>query len=561
MAYITPNSTIQLMRAVPLTRDYKNTFYFASVLEQEAYFSNYTTSALTFNNQMYQKPNKNSIRLQFGPTDDDVVLTCNYMRFKNTGFSSMWFYAFITGFERININVVEFTYEIDVIQSYYINSFYRLGSCYVEREHSKSDNVGENIVPEPVTVNEHILDDENTILGQGQTHYYVLMLGLTTLSSSSTNPVLNRSSATGYYSGYRYLIFTDPATLQSWLNSLTISDGIITGLFGNADWSIEGCFSVPSTLINESVLVDGVYLADANAKVSTVSYPRPNTVNGYEPRNRKLLTHPYIFCRVNCVTNENDFKYENFTSSGDVVNPQFRCICTLNPEPSVTVMPLAYENSDRPELATSCANFPVVNIHQSGFLSGIGRHIGQIGKSALQSIAKILSVSSLSAMKMEGANTVYNDISSSAVRGASESIQKINAPISIDSSQNISGHASNELAGVIVDNRWKVTFEKMSIKRELAERIDSFFDKYGYKTDKVKVPELQTSGMYRQNWVYLKTEGCILLNPLMPSDDAEKIRSIYDSGITFWKPAAFGNYSLSNLPVNAVGAAIPFGAG
>ena len=561
MAYIAPNSTIQLMRLIPLTRDYKDTFYFSSPSEQTAYFSNYTTAALTFNSQMYQKPYKNTIRLEFGPTDDDSVLTCNYMRFKNTGFSTMWFYAFILSFERININVVEFTYEIDVIQTYYINSFYRLGGCYVEREHSKTDNVGDNIVPEPFNINEHILDDENIILGQGQTHYYVLMLGLTTLTSSSTNSVLNRSSATGYYSGYRYLIFTDPATLQSWLNNLTITDGIISGLFGNADWSIEGCFSVPSTLINDSVLEDGVYLANANAKVSTVSYTRPNTVNGYQPKNKKLLTHPYIFCRVNCVTNENDFKYENFTSSGNVVNPQFRYICTLNPEPSVTVMPLAYENSDRPELATSCANFPVVNIHQSGLLSGIGRHIGQIGKSALQSIAKILSISALSSMNGNSFTGIYSDISSSSVHGASEAIQKFNAPVGIDSSQNISGHASTELAGVIVDNRWKVTFEKMSIKRELAERIDSFFDKYGYKTDKVKVPEIQASGMYRQNWVYVKTEGCVLLAPLMPSDDAEKIRSIYDHGITYWKPSAFGNYSLSNLPVNAVGANIPFNAG
>lgn len=544
MAYIAPNGTIQLMRLIPLTSDYKNTFYFSTPLEQEAYFSNFTNQALTFTNQMYLKPYKNTVRLQ--SDSDDEILTCNYMRFRNTGFSNMWFYAFIKTFERININVVEFTYEIDVMQTYYINSFYRLGDCYVDREHAKRDNAGDNIVPEPVDISETVLDNESTILSQANTHYYVLMIGLLTISSNaSTNPVFTRSKATGYYSGYRYLIFTDASTLQSWINNATITDGEIRGLFGNNDWTIEGCFAVPSSMIYSSQLEDGVYLANVDAKADTLSFSKPQYINGYEPRNKKLLTHPYCFCRINGVSSENDYKYENFYNSeqGDI-GPQFRYICTLNPEPSVTIMPMSYEGSDRPELATVVSNFPVVNIHQSGLLGGIGRHIGQIGKSALQSIAKILSVATLSSIT--STNAIYSKIAKPAISGMSEGIQATNNPLEIDSSKNLSGHSPSDISGVIVDNRWKVTFERIAIKRELAERIDTFFDKYGYAVKKVKTPELQASGMYRTNWVYLKTDGCILLNPLMPSDDADKIRSIYDNGITYWKPSAFGNYSLSN---------------
>ena len=46
-----------------------------------------------------------------------------------------------------------------------------------------------------------------------------------------------------------------------------------------------------------------------------------------------------------------------------------------------------------------------------------------------------------------------------------------------------------------------------SIKRQFAERIDKYFDMYGYLTNTVKVPNVNN----RSNWNYVKTVGANIL--------------------------------------------------
>lgn len=47
-------------------------------------------------------------------------------------------------------------------------------------------------------------------------------------------------------------------------------------------------------------------------------------------------------------------------------------------------------------------------------------------------------------------------------------------------------------------------FTTYTIKRQFAERIDKYFDMFGYTTNKIKVPNLNN----RPNWNYVKTNRC-----------------------------------------------------
>ena len=141
--YIQPNSTIILLKGVPLDNTYTDTIYFASATAQYNHFSSYTKK--TFGNQTYQRVNKEKIRLQVKADD---IYDYNYLMFRNTSYGSKWFYAFIKEVNYVNDSTSEIVYEIDVMQTWFFE--HQLERSYVEREHTLTDEIGENIIAENI---------------------------------------------------------------------------------------------------------------------------------------------------------------------------------------------------------------------------------------------------------------------------------------------------------------------------------------------------------------------------------------------------------------------------
>ena len=159
MSYVTPNSTIQIFKNIPWDNTYQHTLYFPSLIAQNDLFNtlfvgeaNITKyGAKTFNNYMYQRKTANSIKVAIAP---DSIYDYNYMRFKNTSHGNKWFYAFITEIEYVNENTAIIFYELDVIQTYFNEMQIRMS--YVEREHTLTDFIGENIEAEPIDFKEYV---------------------------------------------------------------------------------------------------------------------------------------------------------------------------------------------------------------------------------------------------------------------------------------------------------------------------------------------------------------------------------------------------------------------
>lgn len=140
---IAPSTQIRLLSNIPLDNTYKDTIHFAYDADRETYFISHTKH--TYTNQMYQRVNKGKLRLK---ELSDNIYDCNYMMFKNANYINKWFYAFITSIDYINNEVCEINYEIDVMQTWFKKSM--MLPCYVEREHSDTDDIGEYLAPEPV---------------------------------------------------------------------------------------------------------------------------------------------------------------------------------------------------------------------------------------------------------------------------------------------------------------------------------------------------------------------------------------------------------------------------
>lgn len=150
--YIEPNSTIQLMKNVPLNNRQTDTYFFGTRTLQTNFFAQFVPTGYTFQKQSYQRVNREYCKLKINP---ELVHECNYMRFQNTAFGDKWFYGFILDSDYINNNTVIIHYKIDPLQSWFFEYSNNMKQCFVEREHTATDVIGENLQDEPVLLGEY----------------------------------------------------------------------------------------------------------------------------------------------------------------------------------------------------------------------------------------------------------------------------------------------------------------------------------------------------------------------------------------------------------------------
>ena len=154
--YIVPNTNVKILHNVPLENTYDHTLYFANATAQYNYFASMVKKNCV--NYTYQRVNKGTMRVE-GKADN--YYDCNYLMFQNTSFGTKWFYAFINSVEYINNETTEITFEIDVIQTWLFDA--HVEECFIERQHSLSDAIGDNIVPETVNCGEYVFNDYDPI--------------------------------------------------------------------------------------------------------------------------------------------------------------------------------------------------------------------------------------------------------------------------------------------------------------------------------------------------------------------------------------------------------------
>ena len=79
------------------------------------------------------------------------------------------------------------------------------------------------------------------------------------------------------------------------------------------------------------------------------------------------------------------------------------------------------------------------------------------------------------------------------------------------------------------------------ISDEYISILEDYFQKYGYKVNIIETPNLHT----RQSWDYIRTVDCNVIGSIN-ANSLEKIRTIFNNGVTIWHTTDVGNYNLSN---------------
>lgn len=528
---IAPNSTIKMLKDVPLDETYEHTIYFGSTSaeldRQLAYFN--SKVKYTYSQNTYQRVNKG--RLRISQLADDLY-DCNYMMFQNTNFGSKWFYCFVKSVEYINNSVAEIEYEIDVMQTW--NADYSLEMCFVEREHSVTDNLFENIVAENIEIGDEYICKDKSIFDMNDMYVGTFINRKTSGESGTT--------ATSTFINNTYM----PVRVGA-----GISADDVTSIDAYLDQFVEddiiAVFEYPTFM--------GDISGGGSAIVEKTVTHDFTSLRGYTPRNKKLFSYPFNMILVSNNCGESAvFRWEDWDNE---FLGKFEIAGTFITTPIAMCYPTNYRHIPKdvdsgityklfPQCAWSGDAFKAWwaqnknGVITNGVTSVIGSALG-VGALAAKSTA----ATAAAGATLGVAITPVGVAAATAAVGAG--IMIANTVAKVEDIKNaphqMHGHTQNDGINSALG---KISFDFyfMNIKPEYAAIVDSYFDRFGYATKLTKIPNRNS----RPHWNYVKTIGCTLTGSL-PADTAKKICSIYDNGITFWKNAnEVGDYSLNNSP-------------
>lgn len=534
--YIAPNSKIYICNNVPLDNTFQHTIYWDTIGYQQAYFRERAKYVL--DNQSYQRVERGKMRIRLLA---DNIYDCNYLAFQNTAYGNKWFYAFITSIEYVNNDTSEVTFEIDPIQTYWFNPdgtlCTQLRACFVEREHSQTDVVGENLVPENVELGDYVADHMYG-LSQGDINLNELCIVVAAPFDEQYNPITG-TYYSHVFSGLMYHVF--PNSDSGALACAQFIQGA-----GSKQDEIVSVFMMPKYFMTDPFTGAPDPTSSSIPKTAEFRFYK-NTfdikrTDGTAPHNNKLLTYPYNFLYVTNLQGASaEYHYEYFYTEGDEDHYHLSVSGDVSCSPSVVVVPRNYKgvglNFDE-KIALS--GFPQCAFNVDSFRQWLGQNAVSLGLSALGTAVSFgIGMGGASLME-EGAIKSLTQISTihQGVSGIANILaQGARAAASPRQAHGPSGGSTLAALGMQA-----FALIPKHIRPEYVDIIDGYFDMFGYATHKVKVPNRNV----RAEWTYTKTRDCVL-ECNAPADDVRKICEIYDNGITFWyNPYHVGRYDLPN---------------
>ena len=512
--FIEPQTNIKILTGVPLDESYDHTLYFASVQAQTTAMLECVKYNLT--NYSYQRVKRGYARVGIKAEN---LYDCNYMMFQNTAFGTKWFYAFIKSVEYVNNETSQIEFEIDPMMTWAFN--YDLEQCWVDREHSDTDILFGNCVPENVELGEYVVNNWHH---EDMSSMYIGMLR----SETDTGEPVTGSTRGNVYTALGItggIPVSDPSSINGY-----IADYINAG----REDSIRQIFQYPTWF--------GDATASNPATHSYTAQQNTTSLDGYTPKNKKLFTYPYNFLLVsNNAGDTAEYKWENWSSGH---KGEFDIKGTFIPTPQSLCFPKVYRGrANDYDSGLALTSFP-----QCAWIGDAYQQwLAQNKNSAVMSIVGT-GVSSLASL----ATTPFTGGMGAVVGGAglvSTGMKVANTVAKISDLKNtppqVHGQTQTESLNAGI-GRVGFTFQNVCVRQDFARIIDEYFTTYGYKTNRLKVPNTHA----RPHWTYVKTIGCCIKGRNgLPCDDAKKICSIFDNGITFWRNIAeVGNYSLDNSP-------------
>ena len=553
MSYIQPNSRIEFFDDIGISQDYNDTLYFPSVSAKDAYFSNIDRLAHV-DRCYYARENRGFVRVELPMF---TMIHAQYMRFKNTSYENKWWYAFVDDVIYVNDNTTEVQFTLDPMMTW-MGEFH-LSKCYIERQHSVTDEVGDNIIPEPINIGTYVTSDVRRS-GLFTNWVYMVFYSPNIIASAITEADVN--DQLGIYSGMSVIVFPDDGTADTKLNVYRF----VEVFFG----AVQLVAYVPDAFVPRLAGVPGYSGTDRQENHVTIAYSIPRSsvydnIDGYTPKNKKLYTSPYNVLAVhNTEGEENIYNYE-FFANNQTSTIDFQLAASVNIKTEIRMAPYSYKGQDvNDEESLTMKDFPYATWTSDAFMAYMAQTLSNSPVRLLASGTNSKANGSSNSFDSHEFDRTFitekdvtrkktglelEDVATHASRIGGSSL-------TVSQSIEVGAHIGKALispaevkCGSTADvsvliNRKDFWFLRKTINAQSARVIDDYFTMFGYAQKKVDVPNMDA----RPYWTYVKTIQC-KINSRCPASDADFIEKCFNRGIRFWKDHRdIGNYSLNNEP-------------
>lgn len=525
-----PNISRLVLLKTSLENDYKHTLWFGVPSEDgtKANQTNYFLSrkVYEFNNLTYLRKD-NSIKV---PLVYDDVVGCNYVMYQNNR-EDKWYYAFITDFKYVSEGVTEIFIETDVIQTWYFA--YTVQPSFIEREHVDDDTPGKNTYPEQVELGEFICNNKTE-----DEHLKNLLLVCAINDYADSKLEVKGNVYGGVYSGVKYVVYPYNADGVRMINEdLSEYDDD-----AKAE-AINSIFLVPSSVLSENPEYIPTGASELAPSWSTKDHynqvNKQETLNGYTPRNNKLLTYPYNYLLVsNNAGSGVVYHYEKFSTD----YCSFLVKSTITPGCSIRMYPQSYNGMNlNTDEGINGGKYPLCCWNSDAFTNWLTQNSVNVGLGAVGGV--VTTGLGAAAMFVPGMQLAGAGMIASGVLSVGSSIAQVHQASFMP--DQVKGNTN--CGDVVTASKHNTfMFYNMSIKEEYARIIDGYFDMFGYKVCRVKRPNTN----HRSRYWFTKTID-VNIDGNIPGKDIQKIKDAYNNGITFWRNGSeIGDYGLSNTIVN-----------
>lgn len=521
MSIVTPipqNTTIKAYKGIPWDNTLADIRLFTSSAERDTFLQSHLIGA--WNNCSIASVGK-SIKVQAFYNN---MLECNYISFVNNqqGTPARTIYAYVTDINYVNVNTVEVVYEVDWIQTYLFDFVYE--PTMVEREHVNDDVMGRYVLDEGLDFGEYQVDR------QKRSDFEPAVI-LTYYPEDGGIQALDNIAVCGNF----YFSKLSSSSGMQFINSILVN---------NADTpeKISSIFMCVDKMAPQGGT--GFFNMDFNATEETTFLPQAGTsgAGSYTPQNNKMLCFPYKFLTAdNFGGSVQQYRWELCNTPGS-----FEGIINGNsvPKPCMHFFPINYRGTKADSTQTNnykqegiwYDNFPACNYVSDTYRAWVSQFGTSyaIEKTASVALSVVGTVGSLLTGNLPGALAggvstvnqgvgVYNEIKDKQIHSAQS-------------------HGTVGQSGLNFAD-WDIGFRltHYSIPQEDAKRIDKYFTRYGYRVDKVKVPNV--TGRQYVNYVKCSV-GRVSGN--ISVDAKIQMERALQQGVTFWHTDNLGADITSN---------------
>lgn len=498
------NSVLYICSGVPWASNYQHIRLFSNPTEQLQNILSLKKYGPFSDFSFIREEENTVIRVPF---NSEELKDCNYIVFQNPAFDSDYIFAFIKSIVYKGQNSSWIYFEVDKFQTWFLKC--NIQPSFVEREHTNNDTIGANTLPENVELGPYITTAQ-TSLKATNLSIYILS------TDANSKPFWSDPAIVG---GFPVPVY--------WVSLGTISDFSVSVMktilddysaAGKAE-AIVGVFTAPTNMVSTQVGIREQTLSCA-----------PRTLS-YTPKNNKLYTYPYCALALSALGQGEILRYELFSGAATL---KIRGGFGANMQ--VSAIPQNYQGeTESISYTLSIKDWPacawVTNYYQNWLAQNKASLIINTATAATQTIAG--GATAYASGGLAGGDMVLSGVTQIAGTIA-EVYQHSILPDKMSGSANAADiNAVSGISGFY-------TYCK-SIRPEYAKVIDDYFTMFGYKTNRLKQPNITGRAAFN----YVKTIGANVRGKA-PNEILSFIANMLDRGITFWHTNDVGNYSLKN---------------